>query len=261
MKKLLVGAFIAATSLTYAKEVPVVPVVVEETTIEEKSEVAEVAVVETPTTDYIITETEEVLNNKVYLRAGVNVWSEYDSYSILKNSNLGPLKLTDGKKDNLGFEFALEGTRNITDNLELGLGIAYQQNSKLKTYSNSFNEKYEMGNYNSVPLYVTGKYNITTFSNGITPYIKANLGYSFNFNEKDTKATDSTGTVLTGNLKVDNGLYYGVGIGMEYNNFLMDIMYQQTVADAKLSYQNTELGKSNFDYSRVTLSLGYKFNF
>ena len=260
MKKLLIGAFIVATSLTYAKEMTVTPIVVEEAVVEGKNEITEIAVVETPTTDYLVMETEEILNNNVYLRAGVNIWSEYDSYSISGN-NLESEKITKGKKDNLGFEFALEGTRNITDNLELGLGIAYQQNAKLKTHSNSLKEKYEMGNYNSVPLYVTGKYNITTFSNGITPYVKANLGYSFNLNEKNVKFTDETGATSTGNLKVDNGLYYGAGVGMEYNNFLMDIMYQQTTADAKVSFQGEKTNKKSFDHSRVTLSLGYKFNF
>lgn len=260
MKKLLISAFITATSLTYTKEMTAVPVIIEETIMEEKNEVPEIVVVETAATEYPVMKTEEILNNNVYLRAGVNVWSEYDSYSISGN-NLESEKITKGKKDNLGFEFALEGTRNITDNLELGLGIAYQQNAKLKTYSNRLKEKYEMGNYNSVPLYVTGKYNITTFSNGITPYVKANLGYSFNLNEKSVKFTDETGVTSTGNLKVDNGLYYGAGVGMEYNNFLMDIMYQQTTADAKISSQGEKTNKKNFDYSRITLSLGYKFNF
>lgn len=259
MKKLLIGAFIAATALTYAKETTSVPVIVEETALEEKNEVPEI-VVETQATEYLVTEIEKKLNNNIYLRAGVNLWSEYDSYSISGN-NLESEKITKGKKDSLGFEFALEGTRNITDNLELGLGIAYQQNAKLKTYSNHLKEKYEMGNYNSVPLYVIGKYNITTFSNGIIPYVKANLGYSFNFNEKNVKFTDEIGSVSTGNLKVNNGLYYGAGIGMEYNNFLMDIMYQQTAADAKISFQGEKTNQKSFDHSRVTLSLGYKFNF
>lgn len=257
MKKLLVGTFIIATSLTYAKETIAAPIVVEEVI---ENEVAEIAVVETPVTDYMVIETEEILNNNIYLRAGINVWSKYDSYSISTN-NLESEKITKGKKDNLGFELALEGTRNIINNLELGLGIGYQQNAKLKTYSNHLKEKYEMGNYNSIPLYVTGKYNITTFSNGITPYIKANLGYSFNLNEKDIKFTDEAGITSTESLKVDNGLYYGAGLGMEYNNFLMDIMYQQTSADAKVSFQGEKTNKKSFDHSRVALSLGYKFNF
>lgn len=260
MKKLLIGAFIAATSLTYAKEVTVAPIIVEEAIIEDKEVVEEVMVVETPVSDYIVVETEEILNNNVYLRAGVNVWSEYDSYSVSENG-LDTKKVTKGKKDNLGFEFALEGTRNVTDKLELGLGVAYQQNAKLKSHSNHLYEKFEMGNYNSIPLYVIGKYDITTFSNGITPYIKANLGYSFNLNEKDVKMTEANGVVTSGKLKVDDGLYYGAGLGVEYNNFLMDVMYQQTMAKAKVTFEGANPDKKSFDHSRVTLSLGYKFNF
>ena len=118
MKKLLIGAFIAATSLTYAKEIAVAPIVVEE-----KNEVTKIVVVETSTTDYLVMKIEEILDNNVYLRVGANVWFEYDSY-LISGNNLESEKITKGKKDNLGFEFALEGTRNITDNLELGLGIA-----------------------------------------------------------------------------------------------------------------------------------------
>lgn len=261
MKKLLITAFIATTSLTFTKEITTAPRIIEEATVEEKSEVIEVAIPETPTTDYMIIETKETLNNNnLYLKAGVNIWSEYDSYSISKN-NLKSKKITKGKKDNSGFEFALEGTKNITNNLELGLGIAYLQNAKLETYLPHLNEKYKMGNYNSIPLYAIGKYNITTFSNGITPYVKANLGYSFNLNEKNITFTNETGVTSTSNLKVDNGLYYGAGIGAEYNNFLIDIMYQQTTADAKIYLPGEQTNKKSFDYSKVTFSFGYRFNF
>ena len=91
----------------------------------------------------------------------------------------------------------------------------------------------------------------------MAPYVKVNLGYSFNLNKKNVKFTDETGATSTGNLKVDNG----AGVGMEYNNFLTDITYQETTADVKVSFQGEKTNKKSFDHSRVTLSLGYKFNF
>ncbi|MGL4568084.1 MAG: outer membrane beta-barrel protein, partial [Fusobacteriaceae bacterium] len=61
------------------------------------------------------------------------------------------------------------------------------------------------------------------------------------------------------NTDVKNGGYFGLGAGMEYDNFLVDLMY-------KLNTGKIE-GENDFDWDdslrnyRVTLSVGYKFNF
>ncbi|MGL5855110.1 MAG: outer membrane beta-barrel protein, partial [Cetobacterium sp.] len=62
--------------------------------------------------------------------------------------------------------------------------------------------------------------------------------------------------------KIDDGFYYGVGTGMEYNNFTVDIMYQANQAKVKGTVDGaTDSHKKSLDYSRVTLGFGYKFSY
>ena len=134
-----------------------------------------------------------------------------------------------------------------------------------------------MPKFDSVPLYAIAKYNFET-GTAWKPYLKATLGYSFNIKDKDAKGhienvygnvEDEFDTIetLSGNIdtKIKNGLYYGVGAGVEYENFFVDLMYQVNQAKAKLTAEvegeKYELGKKDFDYSRVTLGFGYKFSF
>ena len=115
-------------------------------------------------------------------------------------------------------------------------------------------------------LYITAKYNIPVKGN-IKPYLKADLGYSFNDergNFKVIKTASSKASepgysreLLT---KVENGLYYGIGAGAEYNNFVIDLMYKINKAKVEMNNYNERI-KDDLDYSRVTLSIGYKFNF
>ena len=48
------------------------------------------------------------------------------------------------------------------------------------------NDKYEMVGYTSIPLYLTAKYNFKAVNNFV-PYIKANIGYSFNDEDGDAE--------------------------------------------------------------------------
>ena len=208
----------------------------------------------------------------LYLRAGADLNGEYD---IIKYDGD-----TYSKKDadEFSYEFAAEATREIYPNLEVGVGLAYQKHGDPKTYTEggsspdgnfSWNDKYEMVGYTSIPLYLTAKYNFNAINNFV-PYIKANLGYSFN--DEDGDAENSYTFTYDGNsetfvdkydVKIDDGLYYGIGAGFEYNNFTMDLMYQVNEAEAKITdkeYPEYNF-KKDYDYSRVTLSFGYKFNF
>ncbi|MGL5426415.1 MAG: OmpW family outer membrane protein, partial [Cetobacterium sp.] len=120
------------------------------------------------------------------------------------------------------------------------------------------NEKSEMPKYDSVPVYAVAKYNFNIDS-AFKPYLKANLGYSFNFENGDAEYTDAQGTESF-STNVKNGLYYGAGVGVEYNNFFTDVMYSVNEAKATVTDEDGKY-KNDFDYSRVTLGFGYKFNF
>lgn len=162
--------------------------------------------------------------------------------------------------DGFGGELALEGYKSLTDNFDLGLGIAYQFHADRDKQEIS-----EAGNageisgveYNSLPIYLTAKYNFNLDS-GIKPYLKANLGYSFNFGSSDFKAKeDGTGDVFKTNTEAENGLYWALGGGLEYNNFTVDLMYAVTKAETKVKDANI---KDDNDYGRIVLSAGYRFD-
>lgn len=123
--------------------------------------------------------------------------------------------------------------------------------------------KLEVPRYDSFPLYVTGKYNFILDSD-IKPYIKADLGYSINRAKKNASLTETTTFDKTTNTeityvkpKVGNGLYYAVGVGAEYQNFLTELAYVHT--DAKIKWSNGE--KSKYNNNAVRLSVGYKFSY
>lgn len=205
--------------------------------------------------------------NHLYLKAGANVFSKYSNvvYDDAKYSNVTEdSKWSDGKTKGFGWEIAIEGTRDVIPNLELGLGLAYQRNNKFKEYGYKDGDASLVGKYDLLPLYVIGKYNFYDF-NGLKPYAKINVGYSFGFNANDVKHIERG--VATGETKekVNGGAYLGAGMGVEYNNFLLDLSYSMNFTKAKFSFKD-EVDrivsfKKNLNYSKVTLSVGYKFDF
>ena len=222
MRKSLILSFASLLAIcSLGKEVPTsVPEVKKEVVNEEKVILDDFLIEEeeaTTTSDVIEVKDEENTTN-LYLRFGGDVYSKYSK----------------GKTKDLGYLFEVEMTRNVTDSFETGIGTGYQINSKNKDSS--------MGKYESVPIYIAFKYNFNSDSQW-TPYLKGNLGYAFNFKE-------------TAKNKVSNGAYVGAGVGVEYENFFTDVVYQVTFA--KIEPENGK--KEDLDYSRVTLSLGYKFN-
>ncbi len=133
------------------------------------------------------------------------------------------------KADSNAFELGAEYRYEVTPGLEVGGGVAYQSHKDLKNFKN-------VDMYDSVPVYATAKYTFDT-PVAVKPYIKGDLGYSIN--------TDDT----------KDGLYYGVGGGVNINNFNVDLMYKEN----KGKYT---VGTSDYkrDYKRVSLGVGYDFN-
>lgn len=257
MKKLLLCSLIAITGISYGKEIVVTPeVLVEESKPVENNQSLVVA-------EEIVSETiemDEAPLNNIYLRAGISPFAGYNKYSAKFDKE--NKKITDGKPDSLGYEFGIEYTRNINKNLELGLGTLYQSNSKLKSYTVEKDVKSQIGKYDSLPVYFTTKYSFDEFENGVKPYLKGNLGYSFNFNEKNGYFSDKEGKYPYSS-KVTNGVYIALGGGIEYNNIGIDLMYQ--LNDADLSIKDKENGektkKDSFANAKITLGVSYKFEY
>ncbi|MDX8336684.1 MULTISPECIES: outer membrane protein [Cetobacterium] len=178
----------------------------------------------------------------INLRAGWDFWGEYGNYTH-RHSNRD-YDLPKKTKD-FGGELAVEAYKSW-DHLDLGLGVAYQHHMKRKSADGVSGAEYQ-----SVPLYVTGRYDINYWDWSATPYLKANVGYSFNFDSKslNTPAGDF-GT------KVDDGLYWAAGVGVQYEDFNVDVLYGANYAKTKVDGGD----KFDNDYERVTLSVGYRFN-
>ena len=200
----------------------------------------------------------------VYGRLGLDVYSHYNKI-VAKEDGQTLLK----SKGQVAPSIALEVTKDLGSNFEAGLGLGYVWHSNRDFKENLTNDdgtyevKGKVPAINSIPLYVTGKYKFDTGSN-IKPYVKADLGYSFNKMKKSMTlavkelSTGATGTVKEEGLKAKNGLYAGVGVGLEYNNVTADLSYVFT--GAKYKYKDeSDADKAN--NGAVRLTVGYKFTF
>lgn len=194
-------------------------------------------------------------DTNLYLRTGADIWQKFDVITPKDSESINRKKA-----DRMGYELTFEATKEIYPNLEFGAGISYQDHGSTKSLNEKdFDLKLDMPKFTSVPIYLVTKYNIPTDSN-IKPYLKADLGYSFNHNSGSFKITDyENEETIKISSDIKNGLYFGVGAGVEYNNFVADLMYKINKAQFETT---TPYGKTkdDFDYSRVTLSVGYKFN-
>ena len=181
--------------------------------------------------------------NKVEVRGAIDLGQEF-------NHNYWNLK----KEAKFSYELAVEYRRELARNFELGVGLAYQDHGKVKTGNyNGYSTEGDL--YDSVPLYITSRY---TFKNSteLTPYLKTNIGYSFNVNDGTLKEKSILGDIEF-DVTAKNGFYYGLGFGLEYKNFIADLSYQVNYADIEGDYINN----SKADFQRFTLGIGYNFDF
>lgn len=189
--------------------------------------------------------TQDLEKTNIYLRAGI------DPISRFKQVSVDGTHINNKDSKDLGFEVGVEATQTLFSNFELGLGVSYQDHGRPKAGNM---DGIKLPSFQSVPVYVVGKYSIPT-DTPFTPYLKADLGYSFNFG---SKTYHGEGDQLKVSYK--DGMYWGVGAGVEYNNLVVDLMYKMNCGKVKMS-ANEFSQKSDIDYGRVTLGVGYKFNF
>ncbi|UUV17549.1 porin family protein [Fusobacteria bacterium ZRK30] len=191
-------------------------------------------------------------------RFGGDLGAEYTK--IYTKDNGEDVPILNNETKGFGGEIAIEGYRGLTDNFDLGLGLAYQFHGDREDKSNGTSQgnlDSKGGEYNSVPLYLIAKYNFHMDSE-FTPYLKANLGYSFNMGSSDIEYsfTDANKSGKT-ETEVENGLYWAIGGGMEYHNFTVELMYALNKAKSEIKGENE---KEDNDYGRLVLSAGYRFN-
>ena len=177
------------------------------------------------------------------------------------------------KEGKASYEIGAEYRYRVTENTEIGGGIAYQKHGKLKGFTDIDTstlrvDVLDMELYDSVPLYATVRYSFRN-TTSITPYVKANIGYSFNINNKNHSNYETynktTGALVdSGKLKeltAESGMYYAVGAGIEYRGLTVDLSYQITRADMKGVRYDGAQDSGTADNRRITLGIGYQFSF
>lgn len=196
-----------------------------------------------------------------------------DLYSQYTKNETQGVNFFDSGRRAKGFGGFLEFTKEFTPDYEIGLGIGYihREKGKRNSSTKSRPESWKTPKYDTLPVYILAKYNFFT-ENSIKPFIKADLGFAFNHTSgfeldvKDYIIPDKE----KNKLEIKNGLYAGIGIGIEYNDFLTELSYHITTAKIKGSYSikdenNIHIENHNFDKkynnTALTLSIGYKFNF
>ena len=172
-------------------------------------------------------------NNHLYLRGEFSPFANYDIESQNKIQNKD-------KIDEAEYGFAFEVMQDITREVEFGLGIGYQRHGDF-SYEYDYNGA-KLPRFASVPVYVTGKYKLFNVGQW-TPYLKGDLGYSFN----DLNSND--------NFSYESGLYYGVGFGVEIQNLSLEFAYR--VNEGKVKAENEKYDLTN---KRVMFGAAYKFD-
>ncbi|MDP0493042.1 MAG: outer membrane beta-barrel protein [Fusobacterium sp. JB021] len=189
--------------------------------------------------------------DNMIVKVGSDFSANYESVYFTEQSITKEALQEDAKSN--GYEISLEFLKDINDNLKAGIGIAYQKHGDRK--SNGYYIFNLSGvEYDSYPVYGTIRYDFNMNSN-VIPYVKANLGYSFN---KNPSKFESEG-YYTSDTSVTDGIYYAFGGGLEYNNLIVELMYGVNKAESECFTRGQKVIEDN-DYERFTLSLGYNFN-
>ena len=106
--------------------------------------------------------------------------------------------------------------------IKLGAGVEYNFGETTVRYSQkeAYTKKY------FVPLYATAKFTYYRHEkSGVNLYTFGRLGYAFSKEEDDNnEVTDA------------NGVYYGLGFGLDYKYFLAEIMYDGNYSERKKDY-------------------------
>ena len=185
-----------------------------------------------------------------------DIYSEYDLDKFVEN----------------GFHFGVEYRREVLTNFQIGAGLEYRLSSldqpgNVRATNENIDYSYDSGNLSSIPLYVTARY-VFRNSTDINPYIKVNLGYSINSGDTSVNLNNFYSGKLVEEYKSEmkNGMFYGLGFGVEYKNFLVDLTYDITHSKAEEKIYNYEDKEGfsydyDFDIQKLTLSFGYQFNF
>ncbi|QQF85801.1 hypothetical protein JFL55_08525 [Histophilus somni] len=226
-------------------------------------------------------------NFNFYGKAGIDLTSRFETMKITQNyDSAGGFKLSipaSSRQNTFSPSIFFETTYNIFPQTEIGLGLGYIKRKGFDHIaiwpvrggaeydpSGQFHlkETYRVNRYASLPIYFILKQNYALNAN-TKFYLKGDLGYSINKIRKtvytlyeDLSLGSSTGYKkdrdFVSNNKAKSGLYLGLGIGIEYKSFLVDIGYYHT--HSKITYKEQESYVSTpYNNDAIRLTLGFKF--
>lgn len=158
-------------------------------------------------------------------------------YNRIQDNNLEIL----GESSKIGYEVVLEGLKEVYPNTYIGLGIGYQKHGKGEILGDKSKDLYQ-----SVPVYTAIKYQFNS-DGTIHPFLKTNVGLSFNKTEN--------GLRYLGEKVNPIGFYGAIGGGFEVDQFIIELAYQINTAKTDNNIEK------NINHSRLTLGLGYRFDF
>lgn len=194
--------------------------------------------------------------NKAKTNRFIRVKGIYDLPGELQGYIVG----VDGKTKLLdidaGFEAMVEGVYRVNKSVELAMGLGAQS---LGAMSTSYGVQ---NNYYAIPFYFSLKYNVLK-----SPfYLKGIAGVTFNIGSPDlkyfvAKYTDSTLGITENDVKIDNGNYLALGLGIDIWKVELEALYSVN----KLSASYTAAGTTNTYYSkmenaRITVGMSYAFD-
>jgi len=118
----------------------------------------------------------------------------------------------------------------------IGLGLGANNIFGAKVKNSGSDARYEFSN-----LYFALKPKISFEDYSV--YYLGQIGYGI------IRATDFAGTI-------ENGLYWGLGVGVEYESFIFELLYSSNNATAKVGSDS-----SSIVYSTLALNVGYRFHY
>lgn len=118
----------------------------------------------------------------------------------------------------------------------IGLGLGANNIFGAKVKNSGSDARYEFSN-----LYFALKPKISFEDYSV--YYLGQVGYGM------IRATDFAG-------EIENGLYWGLGVGVEYESFIFELLYSTNNAKVK-----TGLDSSDITYSTLALNVGYRFHY
>lgn len=165
------------------------------------------------------------------------------------------------------FSVAVEYEKVIKDKMSIGIGLEHGYINDpdnfvkviKRTDSCSITDSSTLTEITTIPIYIYGKY-IVYNKNGLEMYTKLYLGYSFN-EAKDnvyrqiTQHSKGNDTILFKeeyNTKAYNSLWYGAGIGLEYNTVFCEVNYRYNNMDIKINEY-----RQNYNRDRIEFSVGF----